>query len=70
MIKITLKNILILVMGVIIAILMLPKKIDESIEKDKVRFQNYENCILEQYGMSSTEYYSLTGKEPFCKVYE
>jgi len=32
----------------------------------KEDFQAFEDCILDQYDMSSTQYYSLTGTQPIC----
>ncbi len=56
---------IIIILASIIFIFAIVKVANSGISIEDIN--NFETCIQEQYGMSSTEYYSLTEKEPVCQ---
>jgi len=51
----------------VLAIIFLIIKIGATMGTQPEDIQAFEDCILDQYDMSSTEYYSLTGTHPVCR---
>ncbi len=51
---------------IVLSVIFLVWKVALAIGIQPEDIHAFEDCIQEQYGMSSTEYYNLTGQAPIC----
>ena len=52
---------------IVIGIIALISSVGLTMGTQLEDLEAFENCIIDQYDMSSTEYYSLTNEQPVCK---